>query len=193
MSATATLIGLSALISSFHDMLPLIGVLMSFILGSSIAGFLLNDLSLKFGRHYDSVLLLESVLLALALGFLENDLSYGHLFSSAACGLQNAMATTHRGAIIRTTHVTGILTDLGIMLGVLFKGKKIDTRKAKLFIIIVTGFIIGGVLGSYFFCCISIRFTGYPSGYLINNGDIISYLFCITTKLRLRSNRTWLT
>ena len=59
---------------------------------------------------------------------------YGLLLASAACGLQNALATTYSGAIVRTTHVTGIFTDLGIMLGAIFRGQTLDYRKAKLFL-----------------------------------------------------------
>lgn len=36
---------------------------------------------------------------------------------AAACGLQNAMCTSHFGAIIRTTHVTGTMTDIGSTMG----------------------------------------------------------------------------
>jgi uncharacterized membrane protein YoaK (UPF0700 family) len=33
------------------------------------------------------------------------------------CGLQNGMCTTFSGAVIRTTHVSGILTDIGLIIG----------------------------------------------------------------------------
>lgn len=36
---------------------------------------------------------------------------------AAALGLQNAMCTSHFGAIFRTTHVTGTVTDIGSTLG----------------------------------------------------------------------------
>ena len=73
---------------------------------------------------------------------------YGHFLASAACGLQNALATTYSGAIIRTTHVTGIFTDLGIMLGSVLSGKALDKRKAQLFLFIIVGFILGGTSGA---------------------------------------------
>lgn len=72
-------------------------------------------------------------------------------FASAACGLQNALATTYSDAVIRTTHVTGIFTDLGIMLGRLIKGEALDRRKAKLFLIIIMAFIFGGTLGTFLY------------------------------------------
>ena len=37
--------------------------------------------------------------------------------ASVGCGLQNATTSTYSGAVVRTTHVTGLFTDLGILLG----------------------------------------------------------------------------
>ncbi|MGB1187305.1 MAG: DUF1275 family protein [Cycloclasticus pugetii] len=44
-----------------------------------------------------------------------------------------------------------MFTDLGIMLGELVKGNELDKRKAKLFLTIIIGFILGGTLGSLLF------------------------------------------
>jgi uncharacterized membrane protein YoaK (UPF0700 family) len=45
-------------------------------------------------------------------------------WASAACGLQNAMVSTYSGAIIRTTHITGTVTDLGAMIGQYLRGHR---------------------------------------------------------------------
>ena len=136
LSGTATLLGTSFLSMNLQNIAHLLGILLSFLFGSTIAGYLLHGSTLKLGRHYDTALFLESVLLLITLWFLSNGSFYGHFFASAACGLQNALATTYSGAVIRTTHVTGIFTDLGIMLGEFIRGNTIDKRKAKLFLIV---------------------------------------------------------
>ena len=151
LSGTATLLGAGVYQGSLQNAFHLVGVLLSFLAGASIAGFLLHGFTLKLGRHYDTALVIEALLLLVALAFLYNEQFVGHFFASAACGLQNALATTYSGAIIRTTHVTGIFTDLGIMLGALCRGEKLDTRKAKLFLLIITGFIFGGTAGAILF------------------------------------------
>ncbi|WP_448248407.1 YoaK family protein [Thalassotalea agariperforans] len=148
LSGTATLLGTSVLNSSFQHVLHLSGILLSFLFGAIIAGFLLHGSTLKLGRHYDTALYLESALLLTTLGLLAMGSFYGHFFASAACGLQNSLATRYSGAIIRTTHVTGIFTDLGIMCGEFLRGEALDKRKAKLFIIIIAGFIFGGTVGA---------------------------------------------
>lgn len=150
LSGTATLIG-TQLISSPTSIFHLIGILVCFLLGASVSGVLLAGSSLKLGRHYDTLLFLEACLLVAAIFFLEQQSLVGHYFASAACGLQNALATKYSGAIVRTTHMTGIVTDLGIMIGAVLRGKSLDRRKALLFILILTGFVAGGTLGAVVF------------------------------------------
>ena len=151
LSGTATLLGTELLNVSTQKVFHLMGMLLSFLAGASISGFLLHGSTLKLGRHYDTALFFESVLLFISAWFLVSGSVYGHFFASAACGLQNALATTYSGAIIRTTHVTGIVTDLGIMLGAIFRGEALDKRKAKLFLFIILGFILGGTTGAVFY------------------------------------------
>jgi len=148
LSGTATLLGTSFLNSSYQSVFHLLGILLSFLLGSTLSGFLLHGSTLKLGSKYDVALFLESALLLVTIWFLSVGSFYGHFFASAACGLQNAMATKYSGAVIRTTHLTGIFTDLGIMFGEYFRSKTLDKRKAKLFLIIILGFIFGGTLGA---------------------------------------------
>jgi uncharacterized membrane protein YoaK (UPF0700 family) len=61
------------------------------------------------------------------------------------------MVTTYSGSIIRTTHLSGIFTDLGIMLGNRLRGIPLDGRRLLLFILLISGFICGGVTGTLLF------------------------------------------
>ena len=162
-SGTATLLGTELLKLPTQTHLHLFGVLLSFLAGASLAGFLLHGSTLKLGRHYDTALFCESILLFLAAWLLLSESFYGHFLASAACGLQNALATTYSGAIIRTTHVTGIFTDLGIMLGAIFRGEALDRRKAKLFLFIIIGFIVGGTAGALCFAQVHFKALFLPA------------------------------
>lgn len=150
-SGTATLLGTSLFSSPATNLLHLMGVIVSFLLGSTIAGVLLHGNAIKLGKHYDTALLLESFLLFAALILLNQGSFYGHYLASSACGLQNALATKYSGAVIRTTHLTGIFTDLGIMIASSLRGEKLDIRAVKLFLLIIVGFTAGGVLGALTF------------------------------------------
>jgi len=151
LSGTATQLGASVVNSTLSDGVHLFIILLSFLIGAVISGYFLRTRALKLGLNYSRLLFLEAIFLFTSIYFLSNDYLTGHYLASAACGLQNALATTFSGAIIRTTHVTGIFTDLGIMLGAKLRGEEFDKRKARLFLLIITGFILGGTLGAYFF------------------------------------------
>lgn len=151
LSGTATSFGTGLINANFSDVLELALIIGSFLLGSIVSGIFLRSGSLKLGHNYSALLLLEAALIFASVFFLSNDLVHGHYFASAACGLQNALATTFSGAVVRTTHVTGIFTDLGIMIGARLRGEPFDKRKALLFLLIITGFVSGGLCGAYFF------------------------------------------
>lgn len=73
-------------------------------------------------------------------------------------GLQNATITKISGARIRTTHVTGLVTDLGIELGKLFYWNRLrlpgeapvraDRARMRLLGVLLGGFFLGGVAGA---------------------------------------------
>jgi uncharacterized membrane protein YoaK (UPF0700 family) len=151
LSGTATLLGSGSINSSFADTLHLALILLSFLFGSAISGYFLKSGSLKLGRNYSRLLSLEAIFIFASIYFLSKGSLLGHYLASAACGLQNALVTTYSGAVIRTTHVTGIFTDLGLMLGSRLRGEAFDKRKAVLFLLIIMGFILGGVFGAYLF------------------------------------------
>ena len=73
-----------------------------------------------------------------------------------AMGLQNAMVTIVSGAAIRTTHLTGLFTDVGIGIGKLIVKSKTEkrsktTRRLTLHLIIVTFFFLGAIVGAYLY------------------------------------------
>lgn len=151
LSGTVTIIGTEIAKTNFSNVLHLAMVVISFLIGAAISGFSLRSGALKLGRNYSRLLAVEASFLFASISFLTKDSVYGHYLASAACGLQNAMVSTFSGAVVRTTHVTGLFTDLGIMLGAKLRGEEFDKRKAILFLLIITGFISGGTLGAFFF------------------------------------------
>lgn len=151
LTGTATLLGQQLASMNISVALHLLLILISFVIGAALSGWLIENTALKLGRHYGSALMLEALLLLLGMCALMVGWSAGHFLASAACGLQNGLATTFSGAIIRTTHVSGIFTDLGLMLGARLRGQPLDRRRARLYLLLVTGFILGGTLGSVIF------------------------------------------
>ncbi len=66
-------------------------------------------------------------------------------------GLQNGIVSVVSGKVVRTTHLTGMVTDVGIGLGklVLKKGNQIFVRRSLLLnISIIIMFVTGGIIGT---------------------------------------------
>ncbi|SBT14048.1 YoaK family protein [Vibrio celticus] len=163
-SGTMSLLG-SSLLTPTSASVHLLLVIMSFMLGAAFSGFFIENQALKLGRRYGVALCIEGGLLFLALWTLLQGYTSGQYFASAACGLQNAMITTYSGAIIRTTHMSGIITDLGIMIGARLKGMPFDRRKAKLLMFIVVGFLFGGLIGACLFQRFEILALAFPASF----------------------------
>jgi uncharacterized membrane protein YoaK (UPF0700 family) len=70
-------------------------------------------------------------------------------------GLQNGLVSRISGGLIKTSHLTGLVTDLGAELADLLHPRGINTRalREKIYIrlTVLAFFIIGGVLGGYLF------------------------------------------
>jgi uncharacterized membrane protein YoaK (UPF0700 family) len=136
--------------------------LVAFVAGAATCALLFN-----WGRRrglrgrYANVLVLEA-LLVLTFGLLADRLDWAYreqLFIAVLCftmGMQNAIITKISDAQIRTTHVTGMITDIGIELGKLSYRHRshdldpvvADPRKLAMLAILVGLFFIGGVLGA---------------------------------------------
>lgn len=87
----------------------------------------------------------------LSYGWNPQMIAYSLLFSM---GLQNALVTTISSSTVRTTHLTGLFTDLGIELSQLFFYKQKDartklTRSIRLRIVIIVFFFSGCIIGGF--------------------------------------------
>jgi uncharacterized membrane protein YoaK (UPF0700 family) len=147
MTGSLTQFGIQLSATSWDASLHIFGVLVSFLLGAILSGMIIRDALLAFGKRYGIVLMLEAIFLILSVYLFRNQYYFADYFISAACGLQNAMATTYSGAILRTTHMTGVVTDLGILIGHFFRRLPISLIKLRLYIGLLTGFTFGSILG----------------------------------------------
>lgn len=164
LTGTSTLLGLALVDADLAESLHLVLVLLSFLLGAALSGVIIDNAVLRLGRRYSVALLLEAVLLVLAMLALDAGSTAGHFLASAACGLQNGMVSTYSGAAIRTTHVSGLFTDLGTMLGARLRGRALDGRKMLLYGILIAGFVLGGSLGAWSFRLLQFQALLIPAG-----------------------------
>lgn len=152
--------------------------MLSFLAGAGSTAILVN-----WGRRrllqsaYAMPLMLEAGLLTIfAFGGSRLEMGQPLFISMAAIllcftmGLQNAIITKISDAEIRTTHVTGIVTDIGIEFGKLFywnyslnypseQPVRADRQKLGLLISLLVLFIGGGVVGALGFRHVGFAFT----------------------------------
>jgi uncharacterized membrane protein YoaK (UPF0700 family) len=142
------------------------GALLSFLAGAACCAVMVNYARRrKMHAEYALPLLLEAALLLL-FGLLGARLAQiGGLFMPLTVmllcfimGLQNAVITKLSNAEIRTTHITGIVTDIGIEVGKMsYWNRKsadempkvvADRNRLKVLSLLAAFFFIGGVLGA---------------------------------------------
>jgi uncharacterized membrane protein YoaK (UPF0700 family) len=140
-----------------------------FLIGSFISSFLQELISLKNPdlSHIFPITLEMIILIAIGLfGTNTNLLSLeGKLtafFMLLAMGIQNSLVTNISKSTVRTTHLTGLFTDLGIELSQLFFYKKPDEiKKLKTSIFlrlsIITFFFIGCISGGIIYQFLAIK------------------------------------
>ncbi|SFE84673.1 Uncharacterized membrane protein YoaK, UPF0700 family [Chitinophaga sp. CF118] len=88
-----------------------------------------------------------------------------------AMGLQNALVSTVSGSVVRTTHLTGMFTDLGIdlytVISVPRKNRFVVGRKIMLRLVIIFFFLMGGIIGGYTFLHLKYYTFYLPAGILV--------------------------
>ena len=151
LTGTTTLLGEAVAKRDLHAISRLAGVALAFMAGAALSGMIVQDSTLKLGRRYGVALVLESLLLFAAIPLFMQGRLAGPLLAAMACGLQNAMATTYSGAVIRTSHLSGMFTDLGIGLGHALRGMPLQKRRLLLCGLIISGFFTGAALGALLF------------------------------------------
>ncbi|UNK43516.1 DUF1275 domain-containing protein [Luteimonas sp. S4-F44] len=163
LTGTTSLLGAALADGDWRSVRHLWAILIAFSIGAMLSGLIIQDSTLRLGRRYGAALALESALLLAAVPLFSSQPLNGALLAAMACGLQNAMVTTYSGAIVRTTHLSGMFTDLGIGLGHLIRGKPLPMRRLTLSGLIITGFLGGGVLGTWLFRALHYRALLIPA------------------------------
>jgi uncharacterized membrane protein YoaK (UPF0700 family) len=148
LTGSTTLLGIALAEGRLVEVGHLLAVTASFLAGCIASGVITQDSNLRLGRRYGGALALESLLLFCAVPLLQRSDYLGAYFASCACGLQNGMVSTYSGAVLRTTHVSGAFTDMGILLGHRLRGIEIDFRRLRLCTMLIAAFFAGSLLGA---------------------------------------------
>ena len=155
----------------------------SFFLGSFTSSILVEAVYKKHSEYLYSIPAIFEVVILLVIG------TFGYSLTSAAdliacallfaMGLQNSLVTKISNAAVRTTHLTGLFTDLGIELSQLIFYKEEDQRKKlfssiKLRFTIIAFFFIGGVAGGLIYSYLHLSVMNVAGG-ILAGGMLLDY------------------
>jgi len=161
-----------------------VGIVASFGLGAFFSTLLISyGRRHRYTSHYAASLMIEAILMVV-FGLIGARLNEIHgvfvpatvMLLSFMMGMHNSMVTTISNAEVRTSHMTGIVTDLGIELSRLFYfNRSRDPRiqpiranrdKLKLHSLILGSFFTGGLVGALTFKYVGFKMALFLAAYL---------------------------
>lgn len=123
-------------------------IILLFLIGGVISGYIFSNRQFGKGKSYGVLLIVVGIILIIG------ELTIGNKFSryimvgivATVSGTQNGLNITYNGMAIRTTHMTGYLSDIGKLIGLKIGGKPVDKYKLEYLIMAVLMYFIGGIV-----------------------------------------------
>jgi len=149
----------------------------SFLFGSFSSSFLIEKYRKNKRLNVFALPTLIECLILITIGIVSNfvEMQYPNLIICTllfAMGLQNSFVTKISNAVVRTTHLTGLFTDLGIDISQLFFTKYNAQKEKlksniKLRIYIILFFFAGGLVGGFFYSKVNLKLNTLIIGAII--------------------------
>lgn len=133
-----------------EQIIKIIFGLFLFLAGNIFAGLLIGERAFNMKKRYGFVFI--GIGLAIFLTYI----LFGHNknFAYILCfttGIQNGLFMTYKGILIRTSHITGSISDLGVYIGYKLRGIKVDNIKIYYYLTTIIAFFVGGVFAGYLY------------------------------------------
>lgn len=160
-------------------------MVVAFLAGAALTGFWTGGQMFQHRRRYGAVFILQGLAFGLAAHWLAGAVWLAVPFAAFGCGMQNALASSYRGLNLRTTHMTGIVTDLGVLLGLRALGQQIGGWRLLLLTLIFVGYLLGTFLGVWVGRNLPSLALYLPAGLCVGGGAMYLLLF-----QRMAGNRT---
>jgi uncharacterized membrane protein YoaK (UPF0700 family) len=168
-----------------------------FLAGAFISSLIVSWIGKNQRFSYVIPILIEILILSgvALLGYrYDNSLVAKEIFAGSllfVMGLQNSLVSMVSGSVVRTTHLTGTFTDLGIELAQVIQKRREDRPalkgRIKLRLAIIGFFMFGAIAGAYLFR--SLRFYSFMIPVAILIFTLISDVSRITIQRYFRQHR----
>jgi len=137
-------LALSIVHKNITEVFIIASAILAFFAGAFISGLLFHQRKFGLKKRYGILLMgLAGIFLSLALFKTPQILKVSAL--SFAAGVQNAMFIFYGDILVRTTHITGYLTDAAFALAMCLRGKKDKFRFFLFYSLNILFFLAGGI------------------------------------------------
>jgi uncharacterized membrane protein YoaK (UPF0700 family) len=160
----------------------LIGTAMlGFLAGATISGAAVHHPRIDLTRPYGRMITFIGLLLLTAHWLLPRNANASIGLGALACGMQNALATRYRGIVLRTTHLTGLLTDLGVSMGMRLRGHAISNENIRIPAMLIASFLLGAAAGFGSICFLNVPIIAMTGAIYVAAG-IVRFFFWHRTR-----------
>ena len=130
---------------SLEGVWEVLRVILLFFLGAIVSGFITGERAFYLHKRYGFIIIAIGILIFIPY-FLPP--KYDVLLFAFVMGLQNGMVVSFKGIVVRMTHMSGNITDLGVFIG--YKLRRNNNEKiitGLIPFVAIISFIIGGIIG----------------------------------------------
>lgn len=163
---------------SYGNAINFLLFIIAFLSGSFFSNFLIEMVSIRRPRLAYLIPILIEIIILSTVGIFGDSIQFSQFKEVVAfillfaMGLQNALVTKASQSVVRTTHLTGLFTDLGIELSEFFfhrKTAEIQHLKKSVYlkIAIISFFFLGCVAGGFIYSELSFKTLLVSSSVLI--------------------------
>jgi uncharacterized membrane protein YoaK (UPF0700 family) len=128
-------------------------LILAFVGGAFVSGLMTpKAIPHKLVPSYGPTFLLGSLCLFAAAWIADHNRPYGrvqYFFAAMANGMQNGMSSMYTANLIRTSHLTGTSTDIGLILGQMLRGNWKNYWRLKVLVGLASSFWFGGLISFY--------------------------------------------
>ncbi len=176
MTGAVSRLSIDLAVQDLVDLALIAGIVAGFMLGALVSGMVVGASTLRAGRRYGVVLMVQGVMLALATVMALENIALAVPVAAFVLGLQNAMASSYRGLVLRTTHVTGVVTDIGVLIGQRLRQKQIRIWKLWLLLTLLLAFFFGGFFGALLFHAFGMMALALPASLCLLVGAVYVWI-----------------
>ncbi|WP_410207576.1 YoaK family protein [Fusobacterium sp.] len=128
------------------EVLKLIFIMVSFMIGATISGYMVEGREFNLKRRYGYSFVALGLGLLILYSIARNSWIFFY-YLPFMMGVQNGLFISYKGVVVRTSHVSGSVTDAGVYLGHCLRGKSDDRWKGFFCFYMVLAFLLGGFFG----------------------------------------------